>query len=324
MFLKIFTRISALIVVLSLFSCNTAKESVLPSWYVNPKNNDSSYLYGVGDGFSLHEAKSSALNDLAGKLSVVISSDATLISEENKISVNEELRRKINQSIARIDFSNVEVANSTKIANRFYVEIRVVRSEFIANQEESIRLLERKIANLERNIQERNIVSRRNSLLEIIDLSSQVETSARVLRSLGSNVGLENKLHKTAEFQAKFNALNDKIEFFVDAGSSSAAVANVFANQLNKNGFKMVTFRGPETLVLRIKQQVRNSKIYESYLAKLTVTTQIIVGNNTIATASIETTGGSTVNEKEAYYSAAERIREMIEEQGILKVLQIN
>ena len=84
-----------------LLSVAAAKDSIkdLPSWYVSPKQNNASSLYGVGEGFSLEEATKTALADAAARLIVTISSESTLLREENQNSSNEESRQQINQNI---------------------------------------------------------------------------------------------------------------------------------------------------------------------------------------------------------------------------------
>ncbi len=39
----------------------------LPSWYLNPTPNSTVFLYGVGEGKTLQEAKNHALNDVSSK-----------------------------------------------------------------------------------------------------------------------------------------------------------------------------------------------------------------------------------------------------------------
>ena len=133
--------------VLSLTSCtsNSDKSSDSPSWYISPKQNNASNLYGVAEGYTLEEATKYALADAAARLMVSISSESSLLREENQNSVNEEMRQQVRQSVEKINFTNFQVTKSDKFGQRFFVEVMIDRASFINDQKERVELLEKKI-----------------------------------------------------------------------------------------------------------------------------------------------------------------------------------
>ena len=97
------------------------QSSNLPSWYVKPKQNDSQNLYGAAQGNSVEESTKSALVDAASRLMVSISSESSLLREENKTDSNEEMRQKISQNIEKIDPFNFNKIINWLIYLRLYM-----------------------------------------------------------------------------------------------------------------------------------------------------------------------------------------------------------
>ena len=66
------------LIILVFSGCSSNKQDSasydIPSWYLNTPNNSAVYLYGAGEANNLEESKNIALNNLASKLSVNVSS----------------------------------------------------------------------------------------------------------------------------------------------------------------------------------------------------------------------------------------------------------
>ena len=70
-----------IIITLLFVNCSQNQTIELPKWYINPPQNDSIKLYGVGYGMNIQNAEQNALDNLAQKIVVNISSSWTLRQE---------------------------------------------------------------------------------------------------------------------------------------------------------------------------------------------------------------------------------------------------
>lgn len=307
-------------------SCSTEKQasSNTPTWYISPKQNSAENLYGVASGFSLEEATKGALADAASRLMVSVSSESSLIREENNVSTNEEMRQQIKQNIEKIDFTNFKVSRSEKSGPQFFAEVEIKRTPFISDQKEKITFSERQISDLAKNLNGANPIQKRSSLLKIIDLSKQVELSSRILNGAGENLDLREKLARLASFQNQLNQLSDKIEFYFEINSPKE-IAQIIRNALNKEKIKITNARSSSTnqLTIVIKSSARSNKIYEAYLTKLQIDFANLTAGKTVASNSVEVTGSSSISEKESYLAAVKSLEEKIAQDGILKVIGI-
>ncbi len=309
-----------------LLSVAAAKDSIkdLPSWYVSPKQNNASSLYGVGEGFSLEEATKTALADAAARLIVTISSESTLLREENQNSSNEESRQQIKQNIEKIEFTNFSVSHSEQVAARFFVEVTLPKDQFISAQKEKMSFLDRQIADLNKNIATQNLIQKRNSLTKILDLAKQSEILARILQSSGEGSNLKDKLALIADTQNQLNKLTDKVEFYFEINSSSE-ISSIIRTALNKEKIKIA--KNASASANQVKIAIHSSKttgeVYGVYITKIKIDFENKADGKIIASNAIEISGSSSISDKESYAAALESLKEKIAQDGILKILGI-
>ena len=311
---------------LALTSCVAEKKSAsnTPTWYISPKQNNAETLYGVAAGYSLEDSTKSALADAASRLMVSISSESSLIREENKVSTNEETRQQIKQNIEKIDFTNFKVSRSEKLASQFFVEVEIKRAPFVSEQKEKVTFLERQISDLAISLDGANPIQKRATLTKLIDLCKQVELSSRILNGAGANIDLKEKLSRLASFQNQFNKLNSNVEFYFEINSPKE-IASVIRSALNKEKIKISKERssGSNQIIIMIKSSSRSNNIYGSYLTKLHIDFSNLSSGKTIASNSIEITGNSSINQQESYAAAVNSLEEKIAKDGILTVIGI-
>lgn len=302
----------------------TAKTDDVPSWFLQPKQNDSSSLYGVGQGFTLEEATKSALADAAARMTVSISSESTMLREENQNSVNEETRQKIKQNIEKIDFVNFQTSRSQKFDAQIYVEVQIPRDQFISAQKDKLGFLDRQILDLQKNLPVQNMIQKRNSLLKISDLAKQGEIVARILESNGSKGGVKEKLALIAQTQNELNKLSDKVEFYFDI-KSPGEIASIIRNALNKEKIKITKTQSnvANQVQIAIHSQKTNGEVYGAFITKIKIDFENKSVGKVVASNSIEVSGSSTISEKESYAAALESLKERIAQDGILKILGI-
>lgn len=326
--MKIFKIFLILILNFTIFSCSNStqnKESLneLPKFYVSPTQNDSQNIYGIGEGFNYEEATKTALSDMASRLLVSISSTSTLIREENKSDFNEEIRQNISQNIEKIDFSGFEVSKSQKYNQRIYLEVKVARLQFINLQKEKIVFLDNQIINLQNQLAEQNIVKKRKTLMEILDLARQSEILTRIVFA-DKDSELSKKLKIISDAKNQLSKLNDKVEFYFE-NKADSKIYNVIKNSANRERIIVVNNKSNSKNQIQIK--INSSKtvvqVYGSYIAKVKISFDNISQNQIIASNSIEVSGSSVVSENEAYNAAIVNLRQKIEKEGVLEILGI-
>jgi hypothetical protein len=309
-------------------SCSSNIESKAdksPSWYIKPKQNNYENLYGVAEGLSLEESTKSALADCASRMIVSISSESTLIRNEDNNSSNEEMRQRVKQSIEKISFTNFKISKSEKIDNKFYIEVEIPRNQFINEQKERIAFVEKKITDLDKNSIGKNPIQRRTSLIKINDLSKELELKAMIIRGAGEMIDLKSKLDLIAKFQNELEKSSNDIEFFIDP-SSPKEIAQLVRTALNKDKLKIITKidnKNSNLVIIKIENSLKTQFIYESYITKNKIEFENLSEGKILASNSVEVTGNSSINEKESISASIKELEERISKDGILKILGI-
>lgn len=316
-----------ILIILGLTACsgsNKTGAANTPSWYISPKQNDGQNIYGVSNGANLEESTKAALADAAARLMVSVSSESSLLREENNSGVNEEIRQQIKQNIEKIDFTNFKVSRSEQIGSLLYVEVEIERAPFINDQKEKVGFAERQVDDLAKNLNTANPIQKRVSLTKILDLEKQIELSGRILQGTGENIDMKEKLSRLADFKNQFNQLTNKIEFYFEINSSKE-IAQVIRTALNKEKIKIANSRSNSAnqIVIAIKSSSNSNEIYGAHITKLKIDFENLSGGKTVASNSVEVTGSSTISDKESYAAAVQSLEEKISQDGILKVIGI-
>ncbi len=102
-----------------------------PDWYLD-NDEDSTYLYGVGEGDTLSQAKSMALSDLSSQISTRIESAVTI--EQSQIDEKQSSRAnaKIDMSVLDIQLDSIEYVMQEQIEGRFYIKARIEKAKIIS------------------------------------------------------------------------------------------------------------------------------------------------------------------------------------------------
>ncbi|MCE3255423.1 MAG: hypothetical protein K0R25_917 [Rickettsiaceae bacterium] len=297
---------------LALFSCSSSNEpkqlNQLPSWYVSPKQSDLQNLYGVGEGYTLFEASKSALNNLAGKLLTTISSETSILLESNKYATNEQSRQKINEVVSNITFSNYKVSNSASFKGRIYVEIAVDRDQFIAEYNQKLSDLNKKMADIFVGAQGKTILEKLNDLEKVNNLSLEAASISSILAGLGDSRNFKSNLNLYSNYQNSYQSLANKIEFYIDSDDAPKAVVRSIMKDLNQKKLKIVKSKdlsNPNLVIVKIDSEIVEQKIYGSNIAKLKVNFNLLSNQNKIIkSGSFENSGASVVSKEEAVNAA--------------------
>lgn len=298
----------------------------LPNWYVLPTVNNSQNLYGVGEGYTMAEASKSALNNLAGKLMTSISSESSMLLESNRYGVNEQSRQKINQVIEMITFANYQISQSASYNGKIYAEIAVDRDVFIKDRKQKLEDLNKQMSNLADGLSGKTILERRNILQKINKLAIEASRINAVLAGiLADGIDFKSNANLYNSYQNSYQTLLDKIEFFIDNKNAPKSVVNVLTSALNQEKIKVVKTKNlanPNLVVVEVKSEMAEQKIYGSNIAKLTLNFVLLSNQNKIINSNdVQVSGSSVIDKNEAVNSAISSLADKINQEGILEIL---
>lgn len=128
---KVFYKILPFVAGIALFFSACDYNANYPDWYLS-NDEDSTYLYGVGEGDTLREAKSMALNDLSSQISTRIESAVTIEQSQIDDRQRSKADSRIDMSVLDIQLDSVEYVAQEEVEGRFYIKARIEKAKIIA------------------------------------------------------------------------------------------------------------------------------------------------------------------------------------------------
>ena len=311
-------------------SCN--KESIknsndLPHWYINPKQNNSQFLYGIAQGYTFQEAKIAALAEASSRLSTKISATTSLIREENNYSSNEEIRQNIKQSNLEINFNNYKISNNKIVNNIYFAEVEINKNEFITFYQKEVNKLYEEIISIDKKSLSQNILSRYNSLQKISEIGSKIFFYNSVINGLGFNILSKDRLKVISDLQNEYSSINLKIEFYID-NSSDRELSVIIKNFINKQNIKIIkekpTSYNNNQITLTINSLEEKQKVYQYFMNNVTILIEAKNNNKILYSNKINAKGSSLSDYASAKKSAIIQFEKHIAQQNIFKIIGIN
>ena len=100
---------------------NANKSSTIPNWYLSSPQNNLNFIYGVGEGKNIDEAKQNALNDISSRLIVSVSS---VVNAQIKINNNGKYsKNRTCTNCSRESSIPLQIVNGIKNINAQLAEI---------------------------------------------------------------------------------------------------------------------------------------------------------------------------------------------------------
>lgn len=109
-------------------SCSAPKP---PNWYINTPKDNNLYFYATSSGYSKKEAIKEALNDIASRINIKISSEFVINKGIHNKKTYNEIYQQINTQIKNINFNNYKILKIKKLNEKYYVLVRVNKLKLI-------------------------------------------------------------------------------------------------------------------------------------------------------------------------------------------------
>ena len=212
----------------------------LPAWYLNQPASDSSYYYGVGNGATKEEARTSALAQVGGEISTNVSSsmDVSIHTTSEEYTKNVELKTK--SSIGNIKFTGVEIIENKLISGKIYTYLKVDRKVLFTAQKKVMDSKYNKLTSLYKHSKENNIFS-------LIKNRSKIQASEIDIRATLSVLKTINASFDDTKYSKELNTIsNDTQNAISDAmvyvtNKNAAPFQEVLENYISSLGMTLVS-----------------------------------------------------------------------------------
>lgn len=293
----------------------------LPSFYISPKQNNLSYLYGIGEGYNLNSAIKSALGNISAKLITNISANSKLLAKSYNNNNSEEYREEINQKLEKITFNNYQISNSANFNNKIYVEIAIDRNNFIKQKARELQNLNQRFHHLTKNLKNKNIIDQYRNLRKIQNKIHEATILNIILESIQySKINYQENYQKYLSYQNLFDNLIENMIFKIDPRSNKK-IARIITKSFSDQKLKLTNqnIKGKNIIFIKIEQEEIFDKIYDNFIIQLNVNLSLINQGKVLANNLITVNGASLHSKKAARNNAILELQKKIKDISLIE-----
>ncbi len=296
----------------------------LPSWYVNPTPNSTLFLYGTGEGKTLQEAKNSALNDMASRLSVTLDStinqNKRLVSNTLQKEVYEKkLTQNITLKVKEINFTNASVEHSHVVGNSFFVQMKVNKEELFKSQKEQFMLNESHINTIVEQTKELPPLEQIYALEKLEPTLEKASSQALILTALDNTFQSNDYVQKYHNVALKKESLKQNLRIKLSSNLSQKHFANELIQLLNQEGYKVTS--SEQNLEIRLNSTVNYSVAMGWHIAKTATVIAVISEGKIVSNHIINSVGRSSSSQENALVSASKYFKKELDKLGLNTIL---
>jgi hypothetical protein len=308
-----------LLLILSIFfiGCNSSNTPIvlvkehkvqnLPSWYLSAPNNNQDFLYGIGAALTLSQAKNEALNSLASRLFISISSNTHSIkssdSFENYSSIN---NQEIFLEVEKIDLLNSKIEKSIKVNDEYFVLLSIDRKKLFKEYFFKLDIIDRKISQFyDKAINLSNIftISYSKEILDLIDEALLLTKKLSVINEDFNKSQYDLKYNKI-----KFDLLNLRKNIKLKIKSNHFLKS--FKSYISKNNI-LLSNENFDAIASSF-ENINYSKYNNWFIAKCNISVEILVNAEVLSTNNFTIIGRSTHSNFQALENAKKSLEKKL------------
>ena len=242
-----------LLFLLILIFLSACKNPEIPKWYINTPKDTYTYFYASAEGYTKENAIKNALNNIASKINVKISSNFVINKGIHNQKTYSEIYQQINTKISNVSFNNYEILKTQKQDDKYYVLIKVNKQKLIKSLKTKINL---KLRNLKFNNQ--SPIKKVISAYKILNELKKIKSDIFILKSLGNNIN--PYVIKTEKMENKAKTIITNTKFSVKANQFQEESIEVLSRYL--------TISQNSDSIISINVTTKKLILFNNYLIK--------------------------------------------------------
>jgi len=239
-----------LIILIFLSACGSPE---IPKWYVNTPKDNSLYFYATAEGYSKQNAIKNALNDIASRINVKISSNFVINKGIHNEKTYNEIYQQINTQISNVSFNNYEILKTQKRDDKYYVLVRVNKQKLIKSLKTKTDL---NLQNLKFDNQ--TPIKKVISAYKILNGLKKLKSDVFILESLG---------HDINPYVIKIEKLENKAKTII-TNTKFSVKANRFKNATIEVLSRYLTITPNSNNIISVNVTTKKFILFNNYIIK--------------------------------------------------------
>ncbi|HFU75203.1 MAG TPA: hypothetical protein ENK66_03055 [Arcobacter sp.] len=320
------TILISIITLLFFIGCGASKqkEVSLPTWYLNPPANNPIFIFGEGMGDTLDDAKANALNNMAAKLVVAVSSSiksyTATYSNGNASSYDKSITKQVQTDVEKIKFNNAKVEKSLMAGKNFIVLMKVDREELYRLKKQEFLDLDSRIDSKYNNASTFPQLEKIYALQSLQKKINEAKSKSYIVNAIKNSFQSHTYISKYDSYIDEIATLKTITPIYVQSNMDENYFKDELITLLNTEQFKVSNDKNSPILI-DLNNKVRYSIARGWNIAKVTNTVTVKSNNKTISNNVIQSLGRSSSSKENALNSAAIDFSKKLKKHGVEKIL---
>jgi hypothetical protein len=308
---------------------NNNNNMMPPDWVLNPAQDNTDYIYGVGEGSTLQKAKQQAIRGIASKFSTKVKSESesrqrqTINNGQEKY--NESFSQKVNTEVKDIEFTQVEQKKAEKVDRLYYVQVAIPRKAFIKDKTARLNTIMNNISTILLDVKDKSQLHKLYAYNKIQAKTAQAEPIVYLIQAADKNFNSETYFKQFYKYRIEEAKLLSTTKFKIKSPRNLSPIANSLSDLLETYGFQ-VTRSNSYDAVIQLQGSVKNTKAYSTYNTLITFSFLVKSPNGILYSKNAYKLNGASVsNHQVAYQNSADEFKETVKTRSdIYKLLGFN
>jgi len=303
------------------------KKKELPAWYVNPPKSNAYELFALSEGENQQEAITNALSSVISTLSVSISSSFRAKTVVKEGSVNSSEATYINDTksdVKTIRISEYEVLHVEKLGfKRYATVVKVNKQKLYEGLKSEMDQKLEMYKNDSKNTQGLDALKQLAYYKDMKNSFTYMQNALIVMKVLNKNFNDKKYIEFMNEVSQKHQYLLEHISFWVTSDVKDLDKPVISALTKKKFVIKNTTSSMHYDVHVNVKIQKANAYGFALVRSEIIFTTKNYKGQ-VVASNVLHVTGQSSQGFALAKQNLVKRVNELIEKEGISKILNLN
>jgi len=254
---KVYIRYGVtLLSLLFLSGCMTPKPQqttpVYPVWFSQTMSDSSQFYYATAQGSNKTDAINNALNFIASKISVSVSSDFQSTTSVSQTDYTKSSQLNVNNHVEQIHFNNYTIIHERQEANNYLIAIKVNRMTLAQSLKSKI---SKHLSTIQStlNIRYKNSVAKLRHYKKVEENFSIIDKQIALLASVSPQANTQKYILQRNSFHNRINKFFQTISFALQ-GADSKYRQKLYA-LITQKGYKVTKYHATIRLHISVKKQ---------------------------------------------------------------------
>jgi len=318
-FKPLFFAITSLLL---LSACSsTSGNANVPEWVLSPAQDNQQYMYGVGVGKALEEAKQHALKEIASKFSVSVNSDTLHKQSLHNGRVDQLFSQKINTQVKNIEFTHVEQKKAERVNQQYFVQVAIPRAEFIKDKKSKLNTIINSIDSRLQNISSKSKIEQLYAYNKIQAKVAEAEPLLYLIAVADNGFDLTPYTHLFQQYSLAEAQLLTSTHFYIQSSKDLLPIAAELNDLIQTHGFQVSSKRKADAII-KLQGKVKNSQAFSAYSTRINFSFLVTSKKDTVySKKSYLLNGSSVTNYQRAYESAVSKFLTVVENRSDVYLL---